>query len=263
MPNVKRTSGIKFRSKLVLFVKIVVYHLCGIFSCKNICFFNEVSIFYQAKFKSLFGIGYDDFMKLDNPNNLEENAPYDKKPACPSKYMLYSDTFNSFMDTATVKGSGDKYLKYASELHEIAKKSRKYGYLFDVQAKLCDVLAIKYELGMKTRAAYANGDKEELRHLAEVDYAKVIKLADSFANAFEKQWFIENKTCGFDVQDLRLGGLIRRLGACRKRLLDYVKGSVDRIEELEGEILPLIPDQPVGESIRFNLYVQNATANRF
>ena len=74
---------------------------------------------------------------------------------------------------------------------------------------------------MKTRAAYAKGDKDELRRLAEVDYSKAIKLADIFANAFEKQWFIENKTCGFDVQDLRLGGLIRRLGACRKRLLGY------------------------------------------
>ena len=84
-----------------------------------------------------------------------------------------------------------------------------------------------------------------------------------FAKAFEKQWFIENKTCGFDVQDLRLGGLIRRLDACRRRLLDYSAGKTDRIEELEGELLPVMPGKPVGESIAFNNYALCATANRY
>ena len=125
------------------------------------------------------------------------------------------------------------------------------------------MLAVKYELGIKTRAAYAKDDKEELRRLAEEDYVKVIKLTDVFGRAFEKQWFIENKTCGFDVQDLRIGGLIRRTDACRKRLLDYAKGNIDRIEELEGEILPVLPDKPAGESITFNAYHLIATANRY
>ncbi len=219
----------------------------------------------KAKFKSLTGIDFDDFMKIDNANDLKGNEKGTdvNLPQCPSKYMLYSDTFNSFMDTATVSGGSEKYIKHAAELHAIAKTSRKYGYLFDTQAKLCDVLAIKYELGKNVRTAYAKGDKEELRRLAEEDYAKVIKLVDVFARAFEKQWFIENKTCGFDVQDIRIGGLIRRLDACRRRLLDYSKGNIGRIEELEGELLPVLPGKPVGESITFPAYHLIATANRF
>ena len=150
----------------------------------------------KAKFKSFTGIDYDDFMKLDNANNIAGNEQ-SGRPKCPSKYMLYSDCFNSFMDTATVNGAGEKYAAYAEELHAIAKTSRKYGYLFDTQAKLCDVLAVKYELGVKTRAAYKAGDKAELRRLAEEDYAKAIKLVDVFGRAVEKQWFCENKTCAF------------------------------------------------------------------
>ena len=214
----------------------------------------------KAKFKSFTGIDYDDFMKLDNPNNVSGNEQAGH-PKCPSKYMLYADCFNSFMDTATVSGAGEMYAKYAEELHAIAKKSRKYGYLFDTQAKLCDVLAVKYELGIKTRAAYKAGDKAELRRLAEEDYAKVIKLVDVFGRAFEKQWFCENKTNGFDVQDIRLGGVIRRASACRRRLLDYVNGKIDRIEEIEGELIPVKPNSPVGESISFNSYSKSATAN--
>ena len=214
----------------------------------------------KAKFKSFTGIDYDDFMKLDNANNITGNEQ-SGRPKCPSKYMLYADCFNAFMDTATVNGAGEKYAAYAEELHSIAKKSRKYGYLFDTQAKLCDVLSVKYELGLKTRAAYKAGDKAELLRLAEEDYAKVIKLVNVFGRAFEKQWFCENKTCGFDVQDIRIGGLVRRLDACRRRLLDYAKGNIDRIEELEGELIPVNPGQPVGESISFNSYSRTATAN--
>ena len=74
--------------------------------------------------------------------------------------------------------------------------------------------------------------------LANEDYSKLEKLIPEFHKAYEKQWFAENKTNGFDVQDLRIGGLIQRTKSCRKRLLDYVSGKIDRIEELEGEILP-------------------------
>ncbi len=153
--------------------------------------------------------------------------------------MFYSDCFNGFLDYTVMEGGAQLYEDYAKQLYEVAKKTRKYGYLFNSLAKLCDALAVKYELGVKTRSAYHKQDKDELRRLANEDYTKAIKLVDSFGKAFEKQWFYENKTSGFDVQDLRIGGLIRRLSSCKKRLLDYADGKVDRIEEFEGDFLLL------------------------
>ena len=52
------------------------------------------------------------------------------------------------------------------------------------------------------------------------------------------QWMIDNKPYGFDVQDIRLAGVRARVESCRKRILDYLDGKVERIEELECEILP-------------------------
>ena len=214
----------------------------------------------KAKFKRIVGVDYDDFMKLDSPNNITGNEQ-DAFPKCPSKCMLYADCFNDFLDTTVTKGGSEKYAVYASELHAIAKKSRKYGYLFDTQAKLCDALAVKYELGVKTRAAYEAGDKAELERLAEVEYTKAIKLIDTFGRALEKQWLYDNKPNGFDVQDMRIGGLIRRLTSCKRRLLDYAKGNIDKIEELEQSLLPFVPDKPQGESISFNSYSRSSTVN--
>jgi hypothetical protein len=56
--------------------------------------------------------------------------------------------------------------------------------------------------------------------------------------AFEKQWNRENRPTGFDVQEIRLGGLWQRVDSCRRRLLDYVNGKVSEIPELAVTLLP-------------------------
>lgn len=211
----------------------------------------------KEKFRRLTGIDYDDFMKLDLPNAITGNEQIGH-PKNPCKYMLYSDCFNGFLDYTVKDGGAELYSKYAKELHDISVKSRKYGYLFDTLAKLCDALSVKYDLGVRTRNAYNSGNKEELRRLANEDYTKAIKLVDAFGKAFEKQWFCENKTIGFDVEDIRIGGLLRRLASCKKRLLEYANGKIDRIEELEREILPF---GTKSESVEFNSYALNATGN--
>ncbi len=209
----------------------------------------------KAKFKRLVGIDFDEFMGIDCPNEV---IPFEKKNYNPSKYMLYSDYFNGFLDYTILPGAGKRYEEFAARLHATAKKSRKYGYVFDSAAKLCDVLAIKYELGARTRHAYKAGDKQALAALAKNEYVKVEKLIDVYARAFEKQWFADNKPHGFDIQDHHLGALLRRTQSCRRRLLDYANGKIDRIEELEEALLPF---KEAGESIVFSSAIRASTVN--
>ena len=189
----------------------------------------------KAKFKRIVGIDFDEFMFIDSPNNVVE---YEGHPCNPSKYMLFSDYFLDFLDYTVKEGAGVKYEEFAAKLHATARKSRKYGYIFDSAAKLCDALAIKYELGLRTRRAYEAGDKAELERLAKNEYVKVAKLIDIYGKSFERQWMTDNKPHGFDVQDHNIGAIIRRTDACRRRILDYVNGNIDRIEELDEALLP-------------------------
>ena len=156
------------------------------------------------------------------------------------------------------EGAGANYAVYSRQLRETAKKSRKYGYVFDAAAKLCDVMEIKYELGLRTRKAYEAGDKEALLQLAQNEYVKVERRIRAYGQAFQKQWFLDNKPHGFDVQDHRLGALIYRTEACRRRILDYTSGKIDRIEELDEQLLPF---GKKGESINVNRGSLYATAN--
>jgi hypothetical protein len=209
----------------------------------------------KAGFSRLVGIDFDEFMNIDCPNDV---VPYEGRPRNPSKYMLYSDYFNGYLDHTVSLGAGEKYKEYAHTLYATAKKSRKYGYVFDAAAKLCDVMAIKYDLGVRTRTAYKSGDKALLESLAKNEYTKLEKLIKIYAKAFEKQWLTDNKPHGFDVQDHHLGALIRRTQACRRRILDYVNGKIDRIEELEEALLPY---KTKGESIVLSSTLKINTVN--
>ena len=182
------------------------------------------------------------------------------KPVGKSRYGLDMFYFNDYLDYTVTVGAGKKYAEFAEKLHEIAKKSRTYGYLFDTAAKLSDVLASKYELGLRTRLAYEAGDKAELERLANNEYVNVEKELKAFHKAYEKQWMKENKPHGFDVQDLRLGGIIQRTASCRKRILDYVSGKIDHIYELEEELLPF-GGKEKGETISLNGVNKIATTN--
>ena len=190
----------------------------------------------KAGFEKTFGVSFDECMVLDDLNiTYKEMKDHHAGP----KNALFADYFNGHIDVRHIPGYSATIAATAEKLHATARKTRRLGYMFDSAAKLCDALAIKYDLGVKTRAAYKAGDKAELARLAREEYPEAARRIAKFAIAFEKQWCTENKTAGFDVQDLRIGGLLRRTDSCRRRLLDFVNGKIMRIEELECELLPV------------------------
>ena len=221
---------------------------------------NEDEALIKEKFEKKFGTGFDEFLSLDIPNHVALTEGDDVRIICPCKYMLYSDPFLGFLDSTVKLGEGEKYVEYAERIRAAGKKTRTFRYIFDTLAALCDVLRFKYELGVKTRAAYKTGDKAELLRLAKEDYTYTEKALTVFIKTFEKQWMKENKPYGFEVQHARLGGLLYRLSYCKKVLSDYALGKIASIPELEEDILKFRTE---GESIYYNAYSRSFTSNAF
>jgi hypothetical protein len=192
----------------------------------------------KAKFKRIFGFDYDAFMRLDELDTIHMDH---KGLERASRKVLFCDLFSSIYDTCLKEGQTAVFKGLAEELAGYAKKTRKWSYLFDNYAKMAAVFATKYELGAKTRAAYRAGDKAELLRLAKEDYTTLYKQLNEFLLSFRKQWYAENKTYGFDVQELRVGGVITRVDSCKRRLLDFCAGKIDKIEELDEELIPIDP----------------------
>lgn len=213
----------------------------------------------KAEFNAITGENYDAMFELDCPNYVAGNETC-LGNVC--KHKLYSDPFNGFLDSVNADGVSAEYAAYAKKLAEYAKES-KYAYLFESAAALCETLELKYDLGARTRKAYQAGDKAALKTLVN-DYATVEERVETFYLKFREQWYRENKTCGFDVQDQRFGGLLWRLKSCRERLAAYLAGEVDRIAELEEKLLDIYGG---GETLNkkqptFNGWAANVSANK-
>lgn len=186
---------------------------------------NEESI--KEKFKEKIGIAFDDFLLLD----LNSNG----KLTNPSKYILFNDLFNGFMDMTITETAKEDFRALSAKLTAFVEHPE-WGYLFANAKALCDVAVRKCDLGIKIRKAYAKKDKEELKLLV-TECKEVKALVEKFYDTFERLWMHENKANGFDAQDIRLGGIITRIGHCAKRIEQYVNGEIAEIDELHGEQL--------------------------
>ena len=206
----------------------------------------------RAKFEEWVGAGYDDFMLLDLPNRIEPV----EKVINPAKYFLYADPFMSQFLNLEKEEYARTYASLARRLKLAAGRVGEYSYLFENLSKLCRVLELKQNICTRTRAAYESGEREKLRALLG-DYKKMIRRTEEFYRAFRIQWYTDNKTHGFDVQDHRLGGLLCRMRSCMERLEDYCDGRINSIPELEEKISPFAEGL-----INFNSWSQNHTANR-
>ena len=64
-------------------------------------------------------------------------------------------------------------------------------------------------------------------------------LLEIFHEKFYALWEKENKPFGWEIHDVRIGGLIRRIKTCKEKIKKYLIGEIIEIEELEAEPLPL------------------------
>lgn len=187
-------------------------------------------------FVQMFGFSFDLFMQLDLPLTPEKEKDFNN----PEKKMLYNDPLMGIHDGTVLPGGGKRYMDQAAALEE-GRVHPVYGYLFDTQQKLCQLMALKYGFGLRLRKAYQEKDHRALIACM-LECETILEKMENFYTAFEKQWHIENKPHGFDIQDLRLGGVMRRMEHVKRKISRYLHGATDTIPELEENILPYETD---------------------
>ena len=107
---------------------------------------------------------------------------------------------------------------------------------FDVIAKLSSLLENKACFGVKAKAAYESGDKDALTALAGECDVMAEKL-EALRKSHRDSWMKYNKPFGFEVLDIRYGGIRARIDTAKYRIESYLRGEIDNIEELEAERL--------------------------
>lgn len=207
--------------------------------------------FEKDSFAYLTGIDFDNFMKIDLPNRIMESSDYDRNNA--SKFFLYNDPLIGTFDSLVFDNIDEAYEKNGAKLKEVCKNAGRYGYIFETLERLCEVLSLKAKLGVDLKAAYDKDDKQMLLEIKDAVLPRLISKLDSFYDSFFYQWHKENKSFGFEVQSIRIGGLKTRMEYVQKRIDQYLRGEILEIEELE------IPRKPFSyfETTDLNKLVYN------
>ena len=105
-------------------------------------------------------------------------------------------------------------------------------------------------------------DKEKTTAICKNDIPAVIDYANTFKEKLYIQWNKENKSFGFDILDMRIGGMIAQTQTAKTKLLEWVEHSTE-IEELKQPRLPYyVSDaQCDGEAIQLNRWERMAGQN--
>ena len=230
--------------------------LSGLFAAAQMANGNFDRQDIAEKFQNLFGYRFEEFMNLELANITAEEESHRHNP---SKYLLFNDPFLGLLDYTVHDELKSRYA-HAAKTVAASLNGREYDYLFDFQAKLLTLLTRKCDLGLRLRKAYQAQDQQTLAKLLDEEFPPMQQETRDVYEAFRTLWYRENKSFGFELQEMRFGALMLRNESCERMLREYLEGARERIEELEAPMLPGHYGME-GKAECFNSYLQTISAN--
>lgn len=185
------------------------------------------------------GIEAESYLLMKDLDETPGAEPDNRVQSNPSKFLLYQDALLGLFDHQ-IEGLelAAHYEVLERSLSERSAADPAAAGMLEVPEKLCAVLKRKSLIGIELKRAYDAGDKAALAVVAEQELPEIIKAVRELRSAHRAAWYSMFKPFGWEVLDIRYGGLVNRLDSAAQRLLDYAEGRIARIEELEQERLP-------------------------
>ncbi|NJD03460.1 MAG: beta-N-acetylhexosaminidase [Ruminiclostridium sp.] len=200
----------------------------------------------KTRFNTCTGGDYEAFTDLkyldETPGTVEGNliSSTDNKysPANPSKFLLWQDILIGLLEKHMEGLNLDEhYAGLEIRMKNHIEKNGDWDFLFEVPQKLCSVLSLKCEIALTLKSNYEKGDMESIKQLVKYKLPELYTKVNDLRIAHREQWFRIYKPFGWEVLDIRYGGLLARIDSAISRLSGYVEGRIEKIEELEEERL--------------------------
>ncbi|MBM7551546.1 family 20 glycosylhydrolase [Thalassobacillus pellis] len=216
------------------------------------------------RFRFCTGGEWEDFLLLnefdETPGVMENNL----KESHSSKFLLWQDVLIGLYD-ANIEGlpMNEHYQRLTQRLEEAKKRNPGWSTLFAFYHQLAKVLSVKAEIGIHLKKAYDAFDKDKIASMVK-QLGDLREDVEVLRRAHRKLWLDTNKAFGWEVLDIRYGGVITRLDTADDRLTDWLDGNITKIEELEEERLYhdapwKMPEGALGR----NVYHRIVTASTF
>ncbi|WP_413378207.1 beta-N-acetylhexosaminidase [Alkalihalobacillus sp. 1P02AB] len=189
----------------------------------------------EQRFQFCTGENYQAIMLLNQFDETPGVAKDNLHESNPSKILLWQDVLIGLYDeNIRDLGMNQHYQSLLTQLTEAntGVQRKEWEWAFDFYEQLAKVLSVKAELGIQLKEAYDSIDKKEMAKLV-VGLDELRGEANELRERHRQLWFATNKPFGWEVLEIRYGGLIARLETSSYRLKQWIDGNLPRIEELE------------------------------
>ncbi|MDC3413822.1 beta-N-acetylhexosaminidase [Aquibacillus sp. 3ASR75-11] len=187
----------------------------------------------EQRFSFCTGGNYEDFLLLNQLDETPGVSAPNISGSNPSKFLLYQDILLGLYDeNITDLGLDNHYRELAFKLDSARANNAAYHLLFDFYMQLASVLEVKAEIGLQLKSAYDARDEKEVSKI----YDKITVLqknVDILREKHREVWLDRNKPFGWEVLDIRYGGVITRMATAQYRTKQWLEGQIKRIDELE------------------------------
>lgn len=211
-------------------------------------FSQEVSAnLLEKRFKELQGESAQSFLLLDAFDQTDGVSPDNPEGSAVSKLILYQDPllglYDKNLDAFPLQ---DHYQSLSKKLAncDFTNHSQK---LFTYYQTLVDILVIKTDLGNQLQEIYQKNNKNEMRKMIPTIHSLEI-LIEKLKIQRRDLWFQDNKSYGWEVLDIRFGGILSRLNSTVWRLEAWIEHD-QSIEELAINRLPFDGPYPMPKGI--------------
>lgn len=203
----------------------------------------------KKRFEFCTGADFDAFRSISLIDEIPgtENE-HTRLPSNPSKYLLYQDILVGLFDKYIQDiNLGKYYTELEKDLTEYMKQNPSWSFVFDISVKLCSVLSIKSNIGIRLKEMYEINDLEGLKMITEKELPELYEKVDELRKSHRRQWMRTNKAFGWEIIDIRYGGVLARIDSAITRIENFIEGKIEKLEELEQERLYFDgPERPEG-----------------
>lgn len=175
-----------------------------------------------------------DLSLLNYMEGMKEN-PSDPANAC--KFMLYQDPLVQLFEADTQGyAMAEHFARLVPKYARYAAENPAFCLLFDFYTALANALALKCIWHEQAGPAVRSRNRAQAAALADGIPATIAAL-NTLRIVWRKLWESTNKPNGFEVIEVRLGGVIARMSTAEEKMRAFALGEAATIPELEEECL--------------------------
>ncbi len=196
----------------------------------------------MERFEQTVGVSAQAFMDMSEfnmiPNRSTELSTYTNGHLYVhdfvGKKLLWQDIMVGMKDHLLLETPmSGHYAKYAERFAQYKKQDSRFQGHIDFAQSLFALMADKCAIAEQLKPRYLEKDLDYLRTAADRLLPELSEKVENTRKLHQKMWYATNKPFGFEVIDIRYGGVRARIESAITRLWDYLDGRVDRLEELE------------------------------